>query len=80
MIFRLLGIFVNILTPDNKYYLLKRDNLRQSMQMQLSQKGKTFSEFVFAFLKCSLNFESFQKKDDPYSRSISEIKDSEKRC
>ena len=48
--------------------------------MQLSQKGKTFSEFVFAFLKCSLNFESFQKKDDPYSRSISEIKDSEKRC
>ena len=46
--------------------------------MQLSQKQKTFSEFFFAFLKSSLNFEHFQKKDDSHSSDISEITDSEK--
>ena len=46
--------------------------------MQLSQKQKTFSEFFFAFLKSSLNFEHFQKKDDSHRSDISEIRDSEK--
>ena len=46
--------------------------------MQLSQKQKTFSEFFCAFLKSSLNFEHFQKKDDSHSSDISEITDSEK--
>ena len=35
--------------------------------MQLSQKEKGFSEFSAAFLKDSLNFEYFFKKDDPPS-------------
>ena len=35
--------------------------------MQLSQKEKTFSEFLFAFLKSILNLEYFLKKDDPHS-------------
>ena len=48
------------------------------MQMQLSQKQKTFSEFSSQFLKSSLNFEHFQKKNDSHSSDISEIKDSEK--
>ena len=30
--------------------------------MQLSQKHKTFSQFVAAFLKTRLNFKHFQKK------------------
>ena len=55
-------MFVNILTADDKYSLLNRDNLRQPIQMQLSQKHKTFSQFVAAFLKARLNFEHFQKK------------------
>ena len=46
--------------------------------MQLSGKQKTFSEFFAAFLKSSLNFEHFQKKDDSHSWGISEITDSEK--
>ena len=50
----------------------------QPIQMQLSQKQKTFSEFFCAFLKSSLNFEHFQKKDDPRNRCISEITVSEK--
>ena len=33
--------------------------------MQLSQKQNIFSEFLFQHLKSSLNFEHFQKKDDP---------------
>ena len=45
--------------------------------MQLSQKQKTFSEFLAAFLKSWLNFEYFEKKDDPHRFCISEITDSE---
>ena len=55
------------LTADDKHYLLNRDNLTQPIQMQLSQKQKTFSEFFFAFLKSILDFKHFQRKDDPHS-------------
>ena len=47
--------------------------------MQLSQKLKTFSRFVSAFLKSRLNFEYFQKKDDAQSLFISEATACEKR-
>ena len=46
--------------------------------MQLSQKQETFSQFFCGFLKSSLNFEHFRKKDDWHSSDISEITDSEK--
>ena len=46
--------------------------------MQLSQKQDLFSEFFFAFLKSTLNFEHFTKRKEPHSCFISEIKDSEK--
>ena len=41
----------------------------ERIQTQLSQKQKTFSAFFFflAFSKTTLNFEHFQKKDDPHS-------------
>ena len=45
--------------------------------MQLSQKQKTFAEFFPEFLKSKLNFQYFEKKDDPRSFCISEITDSE---
>ena len=60
-------MFANILTDDDKYSLLKRDNLRQPIQMQLTQKQKKFSEFVSAFLKARLNFENFRKNEAPHS-------------
>ena len=47
--------------------MLNRDNLPQPIQMQLSEKQKTFSEFFFAVLKSILNFKHFPKKDDPRS-------------
>ena len=45
--------------------------------MQLSQKQITFPQFFAAFLKSILNFERFEKKDDPHRFCISEITDSE---
>ena len=50
----------------------------QPIQILLSQKKKTFSEIFSAFLKSTLNFEHFGKKDDPHSRCISQIPVSEK--
>ena len=67
MIHNILRLFVKTLTVDEKHYLLNRDNLTQPIQMQLSQKQKTFSEFFFAFLKSILNFKHLPKKDDPHS-------------
>ena len=50
----------------------------QPIQIVLSHKQKTFSEFFSAFLKSTLNFEHSRKKDDPHSRCISQITISEK--
>ena len=71
-------LFPNTLSADGKYSLLNRDNLTEPIQMQLSRKQKTFSEFFCAFLKSTLNFEHSQKKDDSHSWGISKITESEK--
>ena len=60
----MLRLFVNTLIVNDKHYLLNRDNFPQPIQMQLSQKQKTFSEFFFVFLKSILNFKILTKKDD----------------
>ena len=60
-------MFVNTLTADDKYSLLNRDNLTQQNRTQLSQKTKAFSQFFLAFSKYTLNFEDFEKRDDPDS-------------
>ena len=59
---KFLRLFLNTLSANEKYSLLNRDNLGQPIQMKLSQKQITLFQFVFAFLKSSLNFEHFQKK------------------
>ena len=59
---KILGLFVNTLSEDDKYCLLYRDNLTQPIQILLSQKEKTFSKFSSSFLKSTLNLEHFQKK------------------
>ena len=55
------------MTADEGYYLLNRDNLTQPTPTQLSQKQKAFAQFFLPFTECTLNFERFQKKDDPHS-------------
>ena len=64
MIHKILKLFVNTFTINDKHYLLNRDNLTQPIQMQLSQKQKNFSEFFFAFFKFILNFKHLPTKDD----------------
>ena len=49
------------------------------IQIQLSQKQKSFSEFFSAFSKYTLHFENFEKKDYPHTSCISEITDCKKR-
>ena len=67
VVWKVLRMFSNILTAHDSYSLLNKDNLRLPNQMQLSQKEKTFSEFLSAFFKARLNIVRFQKKDDPHS-------------
>ena len=78
MIHKILGLFVNTLTVDDKYYMLNRDNLTTSIQIQLSQKQKTFSQFFFAFLKSIFNYKHLSKNNDPHRSSISGNPGSEK--
>ena len=58
-IFRL---FVNTLTPDDKYFRRYMSIFMQQIQTLLSQKGKIFSGFFIAFLKCAWNLEHSEKK------------------
>ena len=66
MIQKILRLFVNTLTADEKHYLLNRENLTQPIQIQLTQKQKTFSDFFFAVSKSILNFKHLPKGDDPH--------------
>ena len=59
---KILGLFVNTLTEDDKYSLLYRDNLTQQIQILLSPKPKTFSQLSSEILKPTLNFEHFKKR------------------
>ena len=63
---KILGLFVNPLTPDDMYSLLNKDNLLQHLEMKLSHKGKTFSEFFFGLLKFKFSLEHFHKRDDSH--------------
>ena len=72
-----LGLLVNTLAADEKYPVLVRYNLTIPIQIQLSQKQKTFSKNFDGFLKFRGNFEIFLKKDDPHRFSNFEIPKSE---
>ena len=80
MISKIPRLFVNTLTADDKHYLLNRNNLTPRIQMQLSQKQKTFSQFFFAFLKSMSNFINFPMRNELHSLFISGITTSKKRC
>ena len=49
----------------------------QQVQTQISQERKTFSGFFIAFLKCTLNLQYVERKDQSHSLSITEIINSE---
>ena len=53
-------------------------NFTRQFEALLSQKQKIFSGFFLPFLKCALNAEHFEKKDEYPSLVISKVIDSEK--
>ena len=59
------------MSAADKYSLVNRENLTETIKMQLSQKQIDVSYFFSGFLKSILNFEHFEKQDDPYSLYIS---------
>ena len=46
----MLVVFANTLTPDGKYPVQGCENLQLPLQMQLSEKRKTFFGFFLPFL------------------------------
>ena len=74
-IFRL---FVNTLTPDDKYSRRNIQIFWQQLQTPLSQEGKPFCEFCIAFLKFTWKLEHSEKKEEYPSLIITEIIASEK--
>ena len=54
--------FLNTLTADDRYSVISKNKWMQTIQMHLSQKQNTFSQFSSAFSESALNFEHFQKK------------------
>ena len=74
-IFRL---FVNTLTPDDKYSHRKMQTYWQQVQTPWSQKEETFFRFFIKFLKCAWNLEHSKKKEEYPSLIISKIIASER--
>ena len=74
-IFRL---FVNTLTPDDKYCRCNMQIFWQQFKTSLSQKGESFCQFLIAYLKCAWNLEHSEKKEQYPSLSITEIIASER--
>ena len=58
----LIRLLFNTLTANYEYSRGNTDNLPLPLQMQLSEKLKTFSPFSIAFSESALNFEHFEKK------------------
>ena len=50
VISEILGLFVNTLTADDKYSLYNSKNLQQPIEMKLSKKERTFSQYCTQFL------------------------------
>ena len=71
-------LFVNTLTPDDKYSRRYMQIFWQQLQTPLSQKGMVVFRFFIAFLKCAWNLEPSQKKEEYPSLIIAEILASER--
>ena len=62
VICKILGLFVNPFTVNDKYCLLNRGDLLQHFQIQLSKKQKVLSECFLDFLNLNPIFNIFEKK------------------
>ena len=66
------------MTTDDKYSRRNMLNFTQQLEEAFSQKRRTFSGIFIAFLKCALNLEHLERKDEYPSLVISRIFDSER--
>ena len=66
-------MFVNTLTPDDKYSRRNMQIFWQQLQTLLSQKEKTFCGFFIAFPKYAWNLEHSEKKEEYPSLIITGI-------
>ena len=76
--FEILTLFFNTLTTDDKYSRRNMLNFRQQFEAPLSQKQKTYFRLFLSFLKCALNLEHLEKKDEYSSLVISKVINSER--
>ena len=77
---KILRLFINTLTADDKYSCRNMKNFLQQVQTLLSQKRNTLSGFFIAFQKSAWNLQYFEKKDECHSLIICEIIVSERGC
>ena len=75
---KILRLFVNTLTADDRYSCRNMQNFLQTLQTL--QKRKTLCGFFTAFLKCTWNLQYFAKKDESPSLIISETIVSDRGC
>ena len=68
--YEILGLFVHILNPDDKYCRYNSKNLPQRIQIQWSKKLKVYFQFFITFLKLASNSEHLEKKDRPQKLCI----------
>ena len=66
-------LFVNTLTPDDKFSRRYMEIFWQQLQTPLSQKWKSFCGLLVAFLKWSLNLAHCKKKEEYPSLIITDI-------
>ena len=66
-------LLVNTLTTDDKYFRRYMQIFWQQLQKPLYQKGMVVFQFVIEFLKCALNLQHSEKKEEYPSLIITEI-------
>ena len=64
VIYEIFRLFVNTLTPDDKYSRRYMKIFWQQLQTSLSQKGMAFFRFFIAFLKFAWNLQNSEKKEE----------------
>ena len=74
----MLGFFRDTLPANVKFPFRDSENLVSPIQMQLSLKMETFSDFFVPFLQSTSNFKHFEKKDYGHSYFITEFTDCER--
>ena len=75
---QILTLFVNTLTPGDKYSRRNIQIFWQQIQAPLSQKGKTFCPFLINFLNCGWNLQRSENQEEYPSLIMNEIIASER--